>query len=367
MNGGGDAIPHGEAARFYVFFPTEEDHGARALIHVSFELNTSRKHLREGQHDKDILAEFHALFGRVVSEIPPRTALEAFGEVDSGDGESPLNNLQKAIRDTLNSTSFVPVIGGAFVKPTEAQLWNDRLGNALRDDVEQVRDARLLVPDLHDLKVVLQGLGAGTVEEKDYSRLLRYCRNDSPQACFASWRALVTGGLRRVRSGRDSGGDLESLRTVPCWWTENDKARALSDDPPMLFARPEDWPDWLPADTLHSRMRAAVKRWRTRAQERKKTGMSWDFDTWDELISGQLSRNSTQFLHDVLFPFLKDWDNGRWEVDGWKLLGYVSRWSRDRKFDDVEPWVQGAESSREEEKRRAQAAKMLRLPTEEKG
>ncbi len=41
---------------------------------------------------------------------------------------------------------------------------------------------------------------------------------------------------------------LKHLREVPIWWTENDKPRAFSDTPSMLFDRPEDWPDWLPVD-----------------------------------------------------------------------------------------------------------------------
>ena len=212
-----------------------------------------------------------ASYFRTCSTIfPARTALEAFGKIDSEDGNSPLPRLKKKIRDTLCETPFVPTIGGDRVKPREVQLWNDRLGSVLRDETQQVQDADLLVPELSDLKNVLKGFDAQDIEGEDYIRLLRYCRNDSLKECFESWRVLVRGGLKRVSSvspWKNHEELLKYLREVPCWWTGTGAAQALADARPLLFARPKGWPDWLPADSLHPRIRKVLKRWETRAKK----------------------------------------------------------------------------------------------------
>ena len=197
--------------------------------------------------------------------------------------------LLKDIRDTLCDTCFVPVIGGGRVKPGEVQLWGGRLGTVLRDDAEQVRAARLLVPELCDLKNVLENLGAQAVKEKDYIRLLRYCCNRSLEKCLESWRALVEDGLKEISpysSSSDRGDMLEDLRNVPCWWTKSNEARALDGNPPLLFERPENWPDWLPADSLHPTMKQTAEDWETKAKEQESVKI------WKESISKWLLKKT---------------------------------------------------------------------------
>ena len=263
LDGKGHAVPYQRRPHLYVFFPTEESHGAHAMIHTSFDLQGSRQHLRGRQHDDTILDDFRDLFERVLSDIPPRTAPEAFGSVEPEEEDRPLSRLGQCIRKTLKSTPFVPVIGGGFVNPEEVQLWQDRLGNVLRDYALDVRNAHLLVPNLQEMNSVLEDLGARRVGDGSHILLLRHCPNDSLPACFASRRALITGGLNRVSPQWDADGrahNLACLRDVPCWWTEVGTRRPLSDAPPLLFSRPKDWPEWLPADTLHARMRKAIER-----------------------------------------------------------------------------------------------------------
>ena len=348
----GDAIPHSTNVPFHVFFPTEEDTGTRALIHASLDLEHNRKRVRKGEYDANILQEFSELFQDVLNDIPARTALEAFGKIASEAGNSTLMRLQKKIRGTLSETPFVPIIGGGRVKPGEVQLWQDRLGFVLRDEAQQVRYACLLVPELSDMKNVLRGFDAQDIEDKAYICLLRYCRNDSLEECLVSWRVFAEGGLKRVSSVSS---DHEELLKVPCWWTETGAARALDGTRPLLLARPEGWPDWLSADSLHPSMRKVLEQWKTKDEI---------FEIWKELISGRLLKQREEYLHDVLLPFVAKWDDERWESDGWRALRQVLSWSSlNRRFESVAPWVEYIDGN-QEEKRRAQVAKMLRIPTD---
>ena len=242
------------------------------------------------------------------------------------------------------------------------QLWNDRLGSVLRDETQQVQDAYLLVSGLNDLKNILKDFNAQDIKDEDYIRLLRYCRNDSLKECFASWRVLAGGGLKRVSlvSSWNREELIKYLREVPCWWTGTGAARALADARPLLFTRPEDWPDWLPADSLYPRMRKVLKLWETRAKKLDKDEI---LEIWRELISGRLLKQREEYLHDVLLPFVAKWDDERWEADGWRALRQVLSWSINRKFESVAPWVENTDGN-QEEKRRAQAARMLRIPTD---
>ena len=359
----GEVVPHSANVPFHVFYPTEEDSGVPALIHASFDLEHNRKHVRKGQHDDAIRREFCKLFQDVLKDVPARTALESFGEIAYEAGDSPLRNLQKDIWDTLCETPFVPVIGGDRVRPGEVQLWNDRLGRVLRDDTNEVRKACLLLPEHQDLADVLKRFGAKYIQKEDYIQLLRYCRNESPKECFASWQVLVKGGLKRIPSGysqnpEDRENLLELLRAVPCWWTEKETARTLNGNLPMILVRPEDWPDWLPVDSLHPRMREVLKRWETGAKKENKSEI---LQIWKELISEWLLKERKEFLHHALLPFIADWDFGHWESDGWRVLRQVlSWWSQSRTFDRLTPWIGETEENRE----RRSLVENLRLLTD---
>ncbi len=358
----GDPIPYGENVPLYVFFPTEEKIEARALLHASLDLQQNRKRVRESEHDDDILRVFSELFQEVLKAIPARTALEAFGGIASEDEDSPLGRLQKGIRETLCETPFVPVIGSEKVKPAEVRLWSDRLGFVLRTDAQEVRDARLLVPQLRDLSGVLKSFNARYIEAEDYIRLLRHCRNDSLEECLASWRAWAGGGLKRPSNqwGEDRKKSLEWLREVPCWWTEPETARAFDGVAPLLRARPEDWPDWLPADSLHPAMRKMLQQWEIWLKKPGNDALSKEFK---ECISGRLLEKENEFLHNALLPFLAEWDGERWQTDGWRALRQVLSWSSISEFEKVSPWVEPVDGN-QAEKQRARVVETLRLPTD---
>ncbi len=351
------SVPHDKDKDipFHVFFPTEEASGVRALIHASFELEQNRKHVRGGEHDAVIIETFSELFEKMLKDdsVSARTVLEAFGKVKSDaegeDDEKPLHKLSQKIWDTLCEAPFVPVIGGERVKPADARLWEDRLGFVLRDDAQEVQNARLLVPALRDLKNILEGFGAKGIESKVYIRLLLHCRNDSLKECLVSWCVL----MKRM-SKMDSLPEKE-LRNIPCWWIEKsgeESARALEGDLPLLRARPKNWPAWLPADALHPRMNKAWMRWE------KKLG-----STSAKPVQTRLLWGNKQFLDKALLPYVAEWDDERWDADGWKALGQISFWWNSRsKFGDIPPYVPYVED--EGDKERAEIAKKLRLPTD---
>ena len=359
----GYVVSHNTNIPFHVFFPTDETSGTRALIHASLDLEHNRKRVRKGQHDDAIREEFQKLFQDVLKDIPARTALETFGNVVSEDRDSPLIDLQRDIRDTLCQTPFVPVIGGDRVRPGDVQLWNDRLGLVLRDDAKEVQKACLLASELRDMAGVIESFGAQDIENEDYIRLLRYCRNESIKECFASWRVLIKGGLKRILSEYSKNEDradlLERLRKVPCWWTGKETARALNGNRPLLLVRPEDWPDWLLADSLHPRMRKVLERYDTRLN---KENQSEILQIWKELISKRLLKEQKEFLHYALLPFIAEWDLGHWKSDGWRMLRQVlSWWSPSRTFDRTTPWIEKTESETERDQERRSLVENLYL------
>ena len=360
----GYVISHDTNIPFHVFYPTDETSGARALIHASLDLEHNRKRVRKGQHDDIIRREFCKLFQDVLKDIPARTALETFGKVACEDGNSPLKSLQKDIWDTLCQTPFVPVIGGDQVRPEDVQLWNGRLGLVLQENTEVVQKACLLESELCDLNNLLRELGSQPIKDEDYIRLLRYCRNDSLKECFASWRVLIKDGQRILsrdsRNHEDREDLLERLRAVPCWWTGKEVAQTLNGSLPMTLVLPEDWPDWLPADSLHPRMRKVIERYETKA---KKGDNGETLEIWRDLISGWILKQREEYLYDVLLPFVSKWYSGQWKTNGWRALLQVLSWSPSRKFAEVPPLLENPNGT-QREKQRAKMAKALCLPTD---
>ena len=357
---GGEAVAHNMDVPLHAFFPTEEQTGTRALIHASFDLEHNRKRVRKSDYDNEILNETIHLLRDMVDDVPARTTLEVFRNILIENGNSPSAELKKKIWDTLCETRFVPVIGGARAKPAEVLLWNDGLGSTLQEANQRVRVACLLVPELSDLANILEDYGANHIEPKHFIRLLRHCRNDTLHETMASWCVLVGGGLKRISKVYSSKRDqlLEILRDVPCWWTEIGVARALVGTHALLIERPADWPDWLPVDALHPRMREEWKQLESDMHAGEEI-----VQLRSQLILGRLLTRKQEYLHDVLLPFVEDWDNARWNAEGWMILHQVLSWSANRKFKNIAPWVEHTEGN-QEEKRRIQAGTALCIPTD---
>ena len=231
------AVPHADEMPFYVFFPTEEQIGVQALLHASFDLEQNRKHLRKGSYDSELLTLFSQVLERVILDIPFRTALETFGSIPPW---SKPKKIEDIIREKMRTTPFVPIIGGGKVPPSESTFWKDGLGEVLRTDEPEVKEAALirlntsLLSD-SDFLDVLEELGAENIDDSEYIRLLQYCRNKSLKDCIASFWVLVEGGLKRASNEQTP----TLLRKVPCWWTESERARSLDVRSPLLWEKPK--------------------------------------------------------------------------------------------------------------------------------
>ena len=351
----GKAVSCTDALPFHVFFPTEEQIGVKALLHASFDLQQNRKHLREGNYDTELLDLFGTVLEKVVLDIPAQTALETFGSIPEEGGSGPLERIRKTIREKMRSTRFVPVIGGGKVPPRESQLWKDNLGSVLRADEQKVKETSLVVPELSGSSDILEELGATEIEGDEYVWLLRYCRNESLEDCSASFRVLVKGGLERIPYRREREQILNLLREVPCWWTENGQARPLDTEPPLLWEKPDNWPYWLPVDSLHPAFRAEIKKWK---EQQKKASGSSKKGEWENLTAGFLSREPEHYIDWVLIPVVKKWTPQEWKRRGFDVLELLARWESPHRFDQTEPCIKG------EEGRRNTLSTVLRLPTD---
>ena len=354
----GEVAPHSTELPFHVFFPTEENSDAKALIHVSFDLQQNRKHLRRGRYDEELLTLFSDVLERVIGDVPARTALETFRSVVLQEQSSSglLENVEKTIREKIEATSFVPVIGGGRATPKAVRLWNDELGSILREDEKPVQQAKLVTPSLSDLSDVLKELGASETEDSEYVRLLRYCRNESLKDCSDSLRVLMEGGLKRIPYGQEQEQTLDLLRKIPCWWTEDERPRSLTDKFPLLWKKPENWPAWLVTDSLHHEFRAE-----TEEQEEQQKGNSRSdqlFRRWKKLTDDFLLREKMHYIDGVLIPFVKKWKSQDWERQGYSALELLALWGSQYEFDRAEPCIKGEES------RRNTLATVLHLPTD---
>lgn len=329
----------------FVFFPTQHDTKMRAVVHVSFDLAHNREHTRPGDHDDQILEAFKGLLRRVIDECPVKTVLEAFGQTGLDDqagnpssaGRLPGDRLPPTAWRTVSEARFVPTVGGSRESPGEVRLWRHRLGFVLKEDIDAVRNARLLAPGLRSLWSPLCQFGAEELSTAAYVDLLRHCRNRSVSECVLSWMTL-TRVLQYGYTGRE-----DDQLEVPCWWTEQGVARPLAGGLPMLRPRVKNWPDWLEADVLHTDMWRAV----TPKQRRPR----W----WSKYVLDAREKYCDQ----ALYPHIATWTKNEWRASGWTVLDQFRQWYPGPK--DVGPWVPDNGHTID---RRATAAKYLRVPTD---
>ena len=346
----GKAVPHADEMPFHVFFPTEEQLDVKALLHASFDLQQNRKRLREGNYDTELPDLLGTVLEKVILDIPARTALKTFVPIPEESGSGPLERIKRTIREKMRSTPFVPVIGGRKVSPPEGKRWKDKLGEVLRTNEQVVKDASLVTPELSDLSNILKGLGTAEIEGDEYVRLLLYCRNESLEDCIDSLRVLTKGGLKHTRE------QLDLLRAIPCWWTEGERPRPLTDRSPLLLKQQEDWPDWLATDSLHPKFRAEIEKWEKR-QEEVDIHSKYEWE-WEKLTECFLSRSPQHYIDWVLIPFVKKWELQDWKQYGFNVLKFLELWESQYKFDQTEPCIKG------EEGRRNTLSTVLHLPTD---
>ena len=338
----GVPIAHCRTTPLFAFFPTQHETKMRAVVHASFDLEHSRKSTRTGDHDDEIIEAFENLLCRVIDDVPAQTALEAFAQTGPDDEDANLSSASPLPGDrlrptawrTVSKTRFIPTVGGGSTRPGAVRLWRHRLGFVLNEDVDDVRNARLLAPGLRRLSSQLRRFGAEELRTAQYINLLRHCRNRSASECVLSWMTLT-------RVLRQAGYPMAERLQVPCWWTESEVARPLDGGLPMLLDRPESWPDWLQIDILHSDMKAAGTR-----------GSKPPWESTDVL------RTQEHYCDRVLYPHLATWTQDEWCDRGWVALDQFRQWYTVPKK-DVAPWV-----GRSTQYRRKSAIAHLRVPTD---
>ena len=338
----------------HVFFPTNRAVRVpklRALAHASYEVKSDREHFQEGDcqpYGESIRGKIGDLAGIVMERIPAAAALRVFGEIRPTNEQSEIGKLQNTFASAVARAAFVPVIGGSRVTPSEARLWKHDLGDVLRNDCEEVRNAQLLAPALNrdkEIRDILSGLDAKSVGgEIKHAELLRFCENDGREQCGAAFRVASS----IVQAAGDNDNVAAILKTIPLWWTDNSipLARALTGDPPLLWRHPgrDNWPEWLPVDFLSPEFTGNLAD-EDRDAMKKSMGDDWPLS------------NKRRYFKKAMLPFCHRQDAEWWEENWQAVLGWTEKWMGDVVDEEQSPMIVG------EDDERNQAGKIARLPT----
>ena len=321
-----------ETFPLYSFFPTEEFLPFRALFHASFDLDQSRKHVRDPDNE-DILGHLEMLLGRIVDDVPAEISLKAFFPKDEPNEETIAYTLWDRFESVLRQKEFVSCIGGKKVTPPRARLWEYNLGNVLRADEIKVTEQSLVEPELlkdGDLRKALDHLGAEPLEEVMYLTLLRYCKNENRDDCQKALKAFFLIIKELVKSFPYQRYEyyLNICRKIPCWWIADCSGRSLFDGLPLLRKKPEpSLPNWLQFDALDHEFLEYLNE----IESKDNNGPP---KIWNEILSGRLLNDKREeLLNHFLVPTIeakkeKDW----WELHGGEVLHIYQLWTKGLKF-----------------------------------
>lgn len=313
----------------YSFFPTEDYLPFRALIHASFDLDQSRKHVRD-HNNEDILAHIEELLGRVVDSIPPEISLRSFFTEDEPHEKTIAYKLRERFELVLRQKKFVSCVGGNKATPPKSHLWKYDLGNVLKSDQNKVAEENLVEPKLLkdiELKKALDHLGAEPLQEESYLKLLQYCKNDNREDCQKSLKTFFEIIEALVKYIPDN--KLDLCRKIPCWMLSNGKARSLSGTVPLLRKKPDlIMPSWLEPSVLDAGFLEHLNEIET---QKDKKGPS---KIWEKIVFGKLINDTNdELLKHLLIPTIeikreKEW----WERHGLEVLHLYQSWAKDLKF-----------------------------------
>jgi len=339
----------------YSFFPTEEYLPFRSLFHASFDLDQSRKHVRDPGNE-DILNHLEMLLGRIVDSVQTKIALEAFFPKDQPTKETIACSLWKRFETVLRQKKFVSCIGGNKVTPSNARLWKYDLGYVLRPD--KIKKHNLIDSEiLNDinLKKALEYLGAEPLENEQYLCLLKYCKNENKDECQKALKVyfvIIKELIKDFPYKRDEY-YLNICREIPCWWTADGSAQSLSDKFPLLRKKPHlNLPNWLKFYALDSEYLDFLN-------EIESKGNDGPPKIWDEILYGRLLHDKkNELLEHFFIPAIEskkeiNW----WQQHGAEALNLYQLWTKDLKYDGhpVSIWN---DNSRE------RLGKSLLLPTD---
>lgn len=318
----------GETFPLYSFFPTEEFLPFRALFHASFDLDQSRKHVRD-THNENILEKFEMLVGRILYDIPADISLRAFHPKDKPNEDTVAHILWNRFESVLKKKNFVPCIGGKKVIPPEVRLWEYNLGNVLKTDEKEVIERFLVDPKLlrdEDLRDALDYLGAESLEKEHYFFLLGYCKNKNRDECQKTLKAFFT--IIKNFPYPKTKSNLNICRKIPCWWIADSRARSLSDKLPFLRKKPElSLPDWLRFDVLDHEYLEFLK-------EIESQDDCEPPKIWNEILYGRLLNDTRdELLHNFLVPTIESKiEQNWWKKHGRDVLHFYQLWTQNIKY-----------------------------------
>ncbi len=297
-----------ETHLLYVFLPTSEKLPFHALIHGSFELDQSRKHIRNIEKHPEHKTAFTRLISRIIDCIPASTALRAFVPDRVPEQDSPALFLWGLIKEIMLEKSFIPCIGGAKVIPESARLWEHNLDKVVDSTLEKVKKLNLVERELildGKCKRALELFEAKDVEGKQYPLILRNCRHGNLDDCQKLLEALYEVVARYTPQASENRKDfLNNCYRIPCWWTKKETARSLVADIPFLFEpTKEALPNWLSVDILHPEFFSSMKGFIENEEPNSH---------WDGLLKGKLLEGKDEdLLNDVLAPTLQEKKAGK--------------------------------------------------------
>ncbi|MBZ9801208.1 hypothetical protein [Mesorhizobium sp. ES1-6] len=141
---------------------------------------------------------------------------------------------------------------------------------------------------------------------------------------------------------------MQTLAHAQIWPTEGETFRALDQAPSLLRHRPEEWPAWLPADTLHPDAEELLNGYDAAASAR-----------WAPLLKGRLLRTPDDWLKRCLVGTLEAWGDEDWEAHGFEALGLIEKWVDVPEFGPQGAYVEHPEDTSV----RAALASVVRVPT----
>lgn len=342
-------VPCDTAHPLHVFFPTQEPIGAKALIHASFESQMNRERLAKEQPNKsELLDAIEQLVSKILvdKDVSLSVVAETFsGVIDGGDGaEDLVSKIKRRILNAIKETAFVPVIGGARVKPCEVKLWKHNLGSVVNANHDEIKWENLLKPKSNSSESVqsmLKWFGAIEIDTNRHAELLRYCRHDTMDDCL---HALNVAKFIMQPNSIDE--VTASLRQAPFWWTDQEHARALDGGhgKALLHKKPDDWPAWLPVDSL--------------SEEFRKRALS-DTDDSEHAMAKWPLRGKSQFRDEAMLPFLeKKADDDFWQENRASVLRWIMAWRPENPEQSILVLEESGDVTRE------RLARLVRVPTD---
>ena len=310
----GKAVPCTEKP-LHVFFPSKETlPQIDALIHASLEIDSNRKHLVEDGEQKnavDICRMIKEMTKDILCSVPPKTGLLAFGKACEDEGV--IGTMCQSIAEAVAETAFVPILGGGKCKPNEIKLWKDNFGDLLKSNRPEVRGERLLCGLLQkdeEVFSILEKLEARGINNEDYFRLLKYCKNGSVGDCCNAIKFAVDKFSDDVVIN-------EHLRKIPFWLLGTNRARSYDGECPILMECLLPWPEWLRVDILSPDFKKAFKG----INDRRKLPC--------------VPLEKEDFIEKVLVPHCDGKDQKWWCKEGTKVLHQASEWLGNNPVEDL--------------------------------